>query len=76
MVSVKADYWVGRSPGDTYKKVREEIGILVGVYTVLMLLYTAIMLRKFTLSLVGVGIILAALFSSTATMFYFNIQST
>lgn len=49
---------------------------MVGVYTVLMLFYAAIVLRKFTLSLVGVGIIPAALFSSTATMYYFNMQST
>jgi len=49
---------------------------VVGVYSVFMLVYAALMLRKFTLSLVGVGIILAALFSSTATMFYLNMQSS
>lgn len=50
--------------------------IVVVVFSVLMTVYVLFVLRRFTVSVVGITIIFASFFSASGTMFYSDMEIT
>jgi Niemann-Pick C1 protein len=49
---------------------------VVSIFTVLILVYVLLVLQRFTVSVVGVGIIFTAFFAACGTMFFSNMEIT